>query len=122
MALKVLKGRRGVCHIKIGSLIGMYNNKYPNERVLVCGGRDFHKIKIAYNILDVVEPKHIISGGAAGADSLAEKYAKENYIPITIYPANWPKYGKGAGPIRNKQMLEEGKPTMVVALSGGKGY
>lgn len=33
------------------------------------------------------------------------------------YPADWEKHGKAAGPIRNQQMLTEGKPDIVVAFS-----
>ena len=95
---------------------------YPNnERVLVFGGREFTKKKVLYNVLDVVEPKHIISGGADGADTLAEQYAKDYCLPRTIYPAQWSKYGKAAGSIRNKQMLDDGKPTHAVGFAGDKG-
>jgi predicted Rossmann-fold nucleotide-binding protein len=38
-----------------------------------------------------------------------------------IFPANWPKHGKGAGFIRNQQMLNEGKPDLMIAFPGGKG-
>ena len=34
---------------------------------------------------------------------------------------DWKKYGKKAGPLRNQQMLEEGKPDLVVAFPGGNG-
>jgi len=37
------------------------------------------------------------------------------------FPADWGKYSKSAGYIRNKQMLAEGKPDLVVAFPGGKG-
>jgi hypothetical protein len=46
----------------------------------------------------------IISGGAAGADSLGEQYAQENGIAIERHPADWKKHGKAAGPIRNAEM------------------
>lgn len=48
----------------------------------------------------------IISGGALGTDTMAEKYAKENNILFEEYPADWGTYGKSAGPIRNKQMAD----------------
>jgi hypothetical protein len=31
------------------------------------------------------------------------------------------EYGKGAGPRRNKQMIEEGNPDLVIAFPGGRG-
>ena len=52
-------------------------------------------------------PTEIISGGATGADALAERYATENNLPLTIHLANWKEYGKAAGPIRNKTIIEE---------------
>ena len=46
----------------------------------------------------------IISGGATGADALAERYAKERNIEMIVMPADWNKYGKSAGPMRNRAM------------------
>jgi YspA, cpYpsA-related SLOG family len=63
----------------------------------------------------------IISGMAKGADSAAADWAIINYAQLEEYPANWKTHGKSAGFIRNRQMLEEGKPDMVVAFPGGKG-
>ena len=48
----------------------------------------------------------IISGGASGVDCLAEKFAKERHISLTIFPADWKKYGKRAGPRRNTEIIE----------------
>ncbi|SNR43552.1 Protein of unknown function [Lutibacter agarilyticus] len=46
----------------------------------------------------------IVSGTCRGADKLGEQYAKERGYKITRFPADWNKYGKAAGPIRNQQM------------------
>jgi len=46
----------------------------------------------------------IVSGGANGVDTLAERYARENNIPVQIFHADWDKYGKAAGMIRNKSI------------------
>lgn len=48
----------------------------------------------------------IVSGGARGADSLAERYAQENDIQLTVFPAEWDKYGKSAGYRRNHQIID----------------
>lgn len=92
-------------------------------KVLVCGGRDFNSLALLHKELDKLDPRptQIISGHARGADQLAEMYADENRIPLRIFPANWDKYGKRAGYIRNKQMLDEGQPDLVVAFPGGRG-
>lgn len=58
----------------------------------------------------------IIEGEARGADTLAKQWAEERYLPVEKYPANWDTHGKAAGPIRNKQMLTEGKPDLVIAF------
>jgi hypothetical protein len=63
----------------------------------------------------------IIYGGAYGADRLAREWAEEHCLGSECYPADWTKYGRAAGPIRNKQMLVEGKPDLVVAFPGGPG-
>ena len=37
-------------------------------------------------------------------------------IPVEKYPADWTRYGYAAGPIRNQQMLDEGRPSLVLAF------
>lgn len=63
----------------------------------------------------------IIHGGARGADSLAAYWAAHSGVPFETYQADWKQHGRGAGPIRNKRMLSEGKPDLVVAFPGGSG-
>lgn len=46
----------------------------------------------------------VISGRARGADNYGEEWALQNGIPVERYPADWDRYGKGAGMIRNQQM------------------
>ena len=91
-------------------------------KILVCGGRDFADKDFLYNILDdIIDVNLIIHGGASGADSLAGEWAKKHNIKCQVFPADWGKYGKSAGPIRNQQMLDEGKPDEVYAFPGGRG-
>jgi hypothetical protein len=94
-------------------------------KVLVCGGRDYTNSKAVYTTLDALnldgKQDCLISGGAKGADRLAEKYAGDWNIPILVFEADWETYGKRAGYFRNKQMLDEGNPDLVVAFPGGKG-
>lgn len=90
-------------------------------RVLVCGSRDYTNMGELCETLDLLLMEHgeidvLIEGGASGADALARDWAESVGIPIMRFPADWKKYGLAAGPIRNKQMLVEGKPDLVVAF------
>ena len=79
-------------------------------RVIIAGGRDFNDydllVKKCDYFLQDQDDITVVSGEARGADKLGEKYAKERGYNVDRFPANWDKYGKGAGPIRNKQMAE----------------
>lgn len=93
-------------------------------KVLVTGGRDYSDWQKVYAVLDSIKdpvPSVIIQGGARGADYLARDWANSRLIPLHTYKADWKKYGKAAGPIRNKIMLEQGNPDLVVAFPGGNG-
>lgn len=80
----------------------------------VNGSRTFSDERLLYAVLtdyvSLVESKGslvtILSGGCRGADLLAEQFAKEVYIPIRRFNAEWDLYGKAAGPIRNKKMID----------------
>jgi len=60
----------------------------------------------------------IVSGGATGADALAESYAKLRDIPIQVFPADWDTHGRAAGPIRNRQIVKASD--LIVAFWDGK--
>ncbi len=97
-------------------------------RVLVCGGRDYDNYQRVFQTLTDLAVKttpmssfEIIQGGAKGADFLARCWAATNGFNWYEYPADWKTHGPAAGPMRNKQMLEEGKPDLVIAFPGGKG-
>ena len=77
-------------------------------KIAVVGSRNFtHKV-ILENELDSIKNQIelIISGGAVGADTLAENWAKENKIQTLIIKPNWKTYGRSAGVVRNKQIIE----------------
>lgn len=107
-------------------------------RILVCGGREFDDWKFfsdsmwtlmknlgldnqdyfeGYNSKKIT----IIHGDAKGADFCARLWAKLWGCTEERYPANWKIHGYSAGPVRNKRMLEEGKPNLVIAFPGGTG-
>jgi hypothetical protein len=90
-------------------------------KVLVCGGRNFDKATLLFSTLEKLGVTHLIHGGASGADALAHEWAVANNVPVTPFPADWNRFFKAAGPLRNRQMLVEGKPDLVVAFAGGRG-
>ena len=98
-------------------------------KLLVCGGRDFIDAKKLHTVLDRLHkdrlrfnpPTQIIQGVAMGADLMARAWAIQHSYEILDYPADWKKHGRAAGPIRNQQMLDEGKPDLVVAFPGKTG-
>jgi len=55
----------------------------------------------------------VVSGGAKGADSLGEQWAKENNIPTVIFKPDWDKYGKSAGFIRNQDIVKNSDMIVV---------
>lgn len=76
-------------------------------RLIIAGGRDFSdKEKLYEEVAKLENITEIVSGKAKGADSLGEQYAKDNNISVKLFPANWKKYGKAAGPIRNEEMAK----------------
>lgn len=61
----------------------------------------------------------LIEGEARGADLMSRQAALELGIPeerILKFPADWAKHGRAAGPIRNRQQFNEGKPTLVIGF------
>lgn len=77
-------------------------------KLAIIGSREFQNYSIMIKELDPLKSKLtlVVSGGAKGADSLGEKWAKGNNIPTLIFPANWEKYGKRAGFIRNEDIIK----------------
>jgi hypothetical protein len=86
-------------------------------RVLICGDRNWnHPEEIDAFVKSLPKDTIIIEGECRGADIQSRLSATKYGLEVERYPANWEKYGKGAGVIRNKEMLEKGKPDLVVAF------
>ncbi len=98
-------------------------------RVLVCGGRSFSdrglmaRTLAPYKTIPFTEASEhiIIHGDAPGADTLADQWCDVFGVRKHVFPANWDKEGRAAGPIRNQRMIDEGKPDLVIAFPGGRG-
>lgn len=90
-----------------------------SERVLVCGSRDWRYVGIVRRMLVVLPAGTVIIHGdcPTGADAIADGIATSCGFAVERFPADWETYGKAAGPIRNQQMLERGKPDRVIAFA-----
>lgn len=89
-------------------------------RVIIAGGRDFHDYGV---LLDAIiecnfNIQTVVSGGAKGVDALGERYAEAADVPLKLYPADWERHGRAAGPIRNAMMAENADA--LIALWDGK--
>lgn len=86
-------------------------------RLVVAGSRDFDDYALLSAELDKLLAGKtnitIVSGTARGADRLGERYAAEHNLRIERFPAEWEKYHKGAGPIRNMKMVQSADAVIV---------
>jgi len=75
-------------------------------KIIIAGGRNFDNYELLKNTCNNLKEKitEIVSGKARGADSLGERWASENNVPVKLFPANWELYGKRAGYLRNTEM------------------
>lgn len=90
------------------------------ERILVCGSRGWtHMLPVIERLCELSEGSVVIHGAAKGADRIAGLVAGGLGLTVEAFPADWAKFGKRAGLIRNKQMLDT-KPDRVIAFWDGK--
>ena len=75
--------------------------KMNDFKVIIAGGRDFNDFPKMYAEMDKLLEKKIkthnitiISGGARGADTLGEKYARLHHFKVIRMKADWDKHGK----------------------------
>lgn len=99
----------------------MRENKY----VLIAGCRDYNNYAEAKRYINrcIAEIRKrykitVISGGARGTDNLGELYAIENGFDVKKYLPDWERYGKSAGPLRNKIMVD--KADFIICFWNGK--
>lgn len=98
-------------------------------RVLVCGDREWKNRELIRRQLESIHLgvgiEAVIEGECVGADTIAREEAEKLGIKVIPFTPKWRLYGIAAGPIRNKQMIDEGKPELVLAfhndLSKSKG-
>lgn len=94
-------------------------------KVIIAGSRDFADYNLLAQRCDhllsqVTEPIEVVSGTARGADRLGELYANARGYSLVKFPAQWSKFGRSAGPIRNRQMAEYANA--LIAFPLGKSF
>lgn len=102
-------------------------------RIIIAGSRDFNDYKllktsirdILKNIsLESIGKIKVISGTARGADQLGERFSKQFKLEVVKFPADWNRFGKSAGYIRNEEMakysVKDGNYGMLVAFWDGE--
>ena len=94
-------------------------------KIIIAGGRDFSDYDMLRSEVDTFlsdfdsqDEIEVISGCAKGADRLGERYGVSTGCLVKYFPANWEKYGKRAGYIRNREMAEYAN--MCVVFWDGK--
>ena len=96
-------------------------------KVCVTGGRDYSDKATVFRVLNELHAATpiwmVIHGDATGADSLADSWARQNEIIRVCVPAKWKTGTRGLaeGPARNRRMILEFEPDLLVAFPGGKG-
>jgi len=95
------------------------------ERIIIAGSRNFSDKDFLFNSVDEVvktinDEIEIVSGCCRGADVLGEQYANAHNIPVVRFPADWERYGRRAGYIRNKAMAEYAAGGTLIAFPVGK--
>ena len=94
-------------------------------KILITGGRNYANRATVFRELDKLHAETtictLIHGAATGADTLADSWAKSRGVEVIACPADWSRHGRAAGPIRNKAMLTDHAPELLVAFPGGRG-
>lgn len=95
-------------------------------RMLVCGGRDYDDRDHVWNTLCRIDAERgpisvVVHGCATGADNEGMLWAQALDRKHAPFQADWRLHGKAAGPLRNQRMIDEGRPSLVVAFPGGRG-
>jgi len=94
-------------------------------KVIIAGSRiinDYKSVKSAVEKSSWFDKiTEIVSGCARGVDQLAIHFAWINDIPVAKFPADWKKYGMGAGHIRNAEMAEYGDALIAIIKDNSKG-
>jgi len=92
-------------------------------KTIIAGHREFTDLALMTKILKYVpwDITATVCGCAPGADSTGKVWAQNNKLPTDHFPADWDKYKKAAGPIRNREMEKVGQALVAFLAPGSKG-
>jgi hypothetical protein len=95
-------------------LYSLFNIKY---RIQITGARDYTDKIVVKQALKEFIPEYcvVVHGNCSGADKLCGEIATKLGFEVEVFPAQWNKYGRAAGPLRNIQMLDT-KPNVVLVF------
>ncbi len=95
--------------------------------IAIVGSRDFNNFDVFKDKLEPILSKlmaridNIVSGGAKGTDSMAEKYAIDNNLSTIIYKPDWEKHGNSAGIIRNRTIIKSSDLIIAFLIKNSRG-
>ena len=86
--------------------------------ILATGDRNWADVDYVRTVLESLPSGDhtLIHGDARGLDRIAGRVARDLGWKVYAFPAGWNAWGRAAGPIRNQEMLEVGKPDLVLAF------
>lgn len=75
-------------------------------RLAIVGSRGFRHLELVGEFVNRLKPETVVvSGDAIGVDQAAVAAAKARNLATEVFPADWKKHGRAAGPIRNQEMI-----------------
>jgi len=85
-------------------------------RTIIAGSRDFTDPTLVHAAIAAsgFTITHVLSGGARGIDLAGEAWATAHAVPVTVLPAEWDRFGKGAGYRRNEAMAAQADALLAV--------
>ena len=89
-------------------------------KVIIAGGREITDKELVHTAVASAgfTITEVVSGGARGVDVMGETWGKKNGIPVRIFWAEWTKYGKKAGYLRNQQMAQYADALIAIPGKG----
>lgn len=94
-------------------------------KLAIVGSRNFNDYDLMCDFIDskfdLRDIDTVVSGGAKGADALAEKFANQFNFNLVVHKPDWNKYGRAAGPKRNQLIIEDADAVVAFPSSDSKG-